>query len=72
MYNSGPVAWVSQIFKAKAVTAGGIIRRKLASVLKYGAMELLLQEVRKRGFHLIQTGDQLIIVCNAGNIQIIQ
>jgi predicted PolB exonuclease-like 3'-5' exonuclease len=64
-------AWVDQIFEADAVATGGVVRRKLADVLKYGSIEDLEQEVRRRGFHLILNGEQVIVICNQGDIRII-
>lgn len=63
-------AWVEQIFSADAVAKGEVVRRNLADVIKYASVEELLAEVRSRNYHLIQTGDQLMIVCNSGVIQI--
>lgn len=64
-------AWINQIFKAKAATTGGTLRRKKASVEKFASEKLLIEEVKRRDFHLITIGDQYVILCNKGRIDLI-
>jgi hypothetical protein len=61
-----PYDSINQIFEAKAVKSGGIVRRKKANVEKFSSLQYLLQEVKRRGVHLIESGDQYIIICNSG------
>ena len=63
-------AWVNQIFKAGQANKGGVVRRERYYVDQYASMVELITECRKRGFHLIETGDQVVILCNEGAIQI--
>lgn len=65
-----PYHFINQIFEAKVVGKGGIVRRKIASVEKYASFKYLMKEVEIRGFHLIQTGDQYVIFCNPGNFKL--
>lgn len=65
-----PYEFINQIFEAKAVANGGIVRRKIANVQKYASFSYLLKEVEARGFHLIETGDQYVIICNSGNFKL--
>lgn len=67
---TGP-KWIRQIFRAQAVRNGGIVRRKVASVEKYASLADLESEVRRRDFHMIRTGDQIVIICNTGHAQLI-
>lgn len=67
-----PYEFINQIFDAKAVRNGGIVRRKIASVEKYASLSFLLKEVEARGFHLIETGDQYVIICNLGNFKLLR
>lgn len=69
-YVPEPVEWIKQIFDAQAVEQGKPIRRKRSDVEKYGHFSDLLDEVKRRGFHLIETGDQYVILCNEGSITI--
>ena len=47
--------WLDQIFHAKSVGRGGVVRRKLCDVER---------EVGRRGFHMLQSGEQVIILCS--------
>jgi hypothetical protein len=57
-----PQVWIDQIFAAKAVARGGVIRRNISWVDA---------EVRKRGYHLVQTGQQFVVICHTGPIHIL-
>lgn len=67
--------WIKQMFKAKAVSNGGVIRRKIASVKKYASVAELQEEVMNQEFHLIRIGDpvngQLVVLCNKGDLKVI-
>ena len=65
------MSWMSDIFKAGAVNKGGIVRRSRANVEDHGGLAALRAEVEKRKFHLVQNGDQYIVLCNQGNMRII-
>ena len=59
-------AWIRQIFRAQAERNGGIVRRKVDNVKRYATVKDLKAEVRRRKFHMLQTGDQFLIICNPG------
>jgi hypothetical protein len=63
--------WIDNIFSAKIATELGIVRRKITSVNRYASRDELISAVKKRNFHLIETGDQFVIVCNSGAVKII-
>lgn len=63
--------WIENIFSAKIATEEGIVRRKKTSVALYASPEELIAAVKKRKFHLIETGDQYVIVCNSGAVKIV-
>jgi hypothetical protein len=63
--------WCAEIFAAKAAAKGGIVRRAVRDVEREIGREVLLREVRRRGFHLIETGGQFIIVCNSGLFRVL-
>lgn len=63
-------AWLEQIFGAKIAQRGGLVRRKKADVHRYASLSQLLREVERRGWHLIETGDQYVIVCNKGTVRL--
>ena len=58
------------MFAAKAVASGGVIRRSVATVEREIGRERLVEEVERRGFHLIECGGQLVVICNGGRIRI--
>jgi hypothetical protein len=65
------VAWLDDLFAAKAVTKGRIVRRAVRDVEREVGRTTLLIEVRRRGFHLIECGGQFIVICNPGQMQVI-
>jgi hypothetical protein len=64
-------AWLDDLFSAKAVGKGGIVRRAVRDVEREVGKAALIAEVRRRGFHLIECGGQFIVICNPGQMQVI-
>jgi hypothetical protein len=62
-----PYAYINAIFDAKAVRTGDIVRRKIEDVERYASSRYLVEEVARRGFHLLVVGSQYIIICNSGH-----
>lgn len=60
--------WIEQIFAAKAVAEGGVIRRNRHWIAREVGRERFFREVAERGFHLLETGDQLVVICHQGRI----
>ena len=67
-----PDGWIHQIFAAKAVARGAVVRRSVALVEREVGRERFIEEVDRRGFHLIECGGQFVVICNSGRIQIIR
>ncbi len=67
---TNPDLWVDQIFSAKAVTSGGVVRRNRTWVATEIGLPRFEQEVRNRGFHLIEAGHQLVVICHPGPVKI--
>ena len=65
-----PYECINEIFRAASANNGNVVRRKIKNIIKDASLRDLLSEVRTRGFHLIETGDQYIIVCNTGELKI--
>jgi hypothetical protein len=63
-------AWIDKMFDAKIVDKEGIVRRKKSDVHKQASFKELLAYARDYQFHLIETGNQYIVICNAGAIKI--
>lgn len=64
-------AWIDQIFEAQSAQEGGIVRRSVADVKKFASFKDLRSAVKARGFHLLRTGDQYVVLCHKGEIRII-
>jgi len=62
--------WIKQIFDAKIVKKQGMARRNKKDVQKYASIDELLQEADKRNWHVIENGNQYIILCNKGSVTI--
>jgi hypothetical protein len=54
-------------FQAKGVK---FIESPVSDVEKNGGVRELLDEVRNRRFHLLETGDQYVVICNEGVLKI--
>lgn len=65
-----PYEYINQIFEADAAKNGGIVRRKIANVEKYSSFKYLVKAVEEKGFHLIKTCDQYVILCSIGKFEI--
>lgn len=63
-------SWMERIFKAKAVMKGGVVRRSKRDVELFGGREALLEIVEARNFHLVECGDQYIVICNPGLLRV--
>ncbi len=66
-----PDGWIAEIFAAKAVARGGVIRRDLRWIDREIGRDRFVAEVIKRGFHLVETGGQWIVICNRGFFRVI-
>lgn len=64
-------AWINQIFQAGQASQGNIVRRAKADVVMYASMAELIAEVKALGFHMIEVGDQVIVICNSGTFKLI-
>ncbi len=65
---TNPQVWLDQIFSAKSAVTGGVVRRNRRWVEAEIGMDLFEQTVRARGFHLIEAGQQLVVICHSGKV----
>lgn len=61
--NTSPDDGIAQIFSAKAAQ-GGVVRRSIAWVEREVGRERFMTEVRRRGFHLLASHTQFIVICH--------
>ncbi|MFI1382929.1 N-(5'-phosphoribosyl)anthranilate isomerase [Embleya scabrispora] len=62
--------WVDQIFRAAAADRGGVVRRSIYDVERMASLEEIIGIARERHFHVLETGDQVVILCNEGELRI--
>jgi hypothetical protein len=62
--------WLDQVFAAGQANVGGVVRRSVYDVGQYVGIDRFINECRDRGFHVIETGDQLVVLCHEGGIVI--
>lgn len=63
--------WLEQIFRAKSVNSGGVVRRRICDVEREIGCDALELEVRKRGFHMVKSAGNFVIFCTNEPIQLI-
>ena len=59
-----PDRWLTQLFAARIAAEGGIVRRKVADIERLVGRRRFLQEVDRRGFHVIENAGQFVVFCN--------
>jgi hypothetical protein len=69
--SSAGVYWLAHVFRAKAVAKGGVVRRSVAWVEREVGRQRLIDEVKSRGYHLIESGVQFIVICNHGQVKLV-
>ncbi|PRB01754.1 N-(5'-phosphoribosyl)anthranilate isomerase [Microbacterium sp. MYb64] len=63
-------AWVDQMFRAQQSMSGGVVRRSIDDVMQYGALDEIIARAQENGWHVIETGDQIVVLCHPGSMQI--
>ncbi|MDJ0627803.1 MAG: N-(5'-phosphoribosyl)anthranilate isomerase [Rhodobacter sp.] len=61
--------WIAQVFSAKAVERGAVVRRAVPWVEREIGREAFEREVRRRGYTLLEAGSQFIVICNRGPVR---
>jgi len=62
------MTWIDQIFDAQQVGSGGVVRRSRDDVERYASLKELVEEARRRRFHVIETGGQVVVLCHEGDV----
>lgn len=57
--------WVDQVFSAKTVRYGGVVRRSLRWVEAEVGRAVFEHEVRRRGWHMAECNGQLVVFCTS-------
>ena len=64
-------AWVRQRFESQIAKRGGVVRRKITSIDKFASRAEVKAECAKRGYHIVQHGDQWLVFCDKASAKII-
>ena len=64
-------AWVQQWFSAKTCQRGGIIRRDRYYVERFTSVAEVVTEAKRRDWHVIEVGDQIVVLCNEGDLRVL-
>lgn len=59
-----PDAFLLELFSSRQAREGGVIRRKVRDVERYVGREPFLEEMRRRGFTVLENAGQFIVICN--------
>lgn len=65
---AGMRAWMNQVFAAGQANTGGVVRRSVYDVDRYVGIPEFVRECRDQGYHVIETGDQLVVLCHEGSM----
>lgn len=63
--------WVDQIFSARQAREGGMVRRALSDVNRFGVYDEIVERARDEDWHVVEIGDQLAVLCHPGQIQLV-
>ena len=66
-----PDRWIVQMFSARAVAEGGIVRRSVADVERLVGRKRFLHEVQRCGFRAVENSGQIVVFCNTDDVRIL-
>ena len=55
---------MNQVFEAGQASAGGVVRRSVYNVERLVGFAAFVEECRRSDFHVIETGDELVVLCH--------
>jgi hypothetical protein len=70
-YRLDPDGWIDQIFSARSARSGGVVRRSIAWIEREVGRGYFEEAVRKRQFHMVECGGQLVVICNSDGLKVI-
>jgi hypothetical protein len=65
------MAWIDQMFDSNQARTGGVVRRSIHDIDKYTSLPDVLERAAAEGWHVVQIGDQVIVLCNTGDLRIL-
>jgi len=67
-----PDRWLRQIFSARAVADGGIVRRQVRDVERILGRDRFTDELRRRGYQAVENAGQFVIFCNREPVSLLR
>jgi len=71
MENIHSQQFIDAIFDAEQAKTEGTVRRSIRTVQESATEEMLVNAVKARGFHLLQTKTDYVVLCNDGWVKIL-
>ena len=62
--------WVDQVFSARTVRYGGVVRRKVQSVEAEVGRDAFMKEVQSLGWHIVECNGQFVVFCTSKPVQL--
>jgi len=69
--NASAQEYLADLFGAKAVRDGKVIRRNLRDIERYVGREAFIAELQRRGFRAVENAGQIVIFCNREPVRIV-
>ena len=66
-----PDRWLVQLFSARTVAEGGIVRRQVKDVERLVGRDRFLREVHLRGFRVVENAGHFVIFCNTEPVRLL-
>ncbi len=63
--------WLLQLFSARAVAEGGVVRRRIRDVDRMVGEARFLAELQRRGFRVARNAVQYVIFCNREPVELL-
>jgi hypothetical protein len=64
-----PQQFFAELFSSRAAACGEVVRRKVRDVERFVGRDLFMDEMRRRGFPVLENAGQFVIFCNCEPIR---
>ena len=59
-----PQQFLAELFSSRAAATGAVVRRSLRDVERFIGRDAFLEEMRRRGYSVVENAGLLVIFCN--------
>jgi hypothetical protein len=63
-------AYVDNMFRAQQAASFGIVRRSEREVERLGVLDEIIDRAESNGWHVLQTGGQIVVLCHPGALTV--